>query len=59
MCGGGLWMAVRVRVALTEGVGAGGVRGGARGGGVTEAPEPLVLLEEANVQRGRVAGKTP
>ena len=52
-------MAVRVRVALTEGVGAGGVRGGAGGGGVTEASEPLVLLEEANVQRGRVAGKTP
>ena len=33
MCGG---RAVRVRVALTEGVGAGDVRGGARGGGVTE-----------------------
>ena len=34
--GGGLWMAVRVRVALTEGAGAGEVRGGARGEGVTE-----------------------
>ena len=33
--GGGLWTAVRVRVALTEGVGAGEVRGGSRGGGVT------------------------